>query len=177
MKITTLEEAFVKEISDIYSAEKQITKALPKMAKAASNPELADGFKMHLEETHGQIERLEKFAKKEGITFKRVKCKAMEGLSEEGDEVIEEIEKGAVRDAMLIIGGQKVEHYEIASYGSLIALCSKLGYDPSLLEENLEEEKATDLKLNELALADINDDASDDDEEEKAPRSSRKRAA
>lgn len=159
MKITTLEEAFIKELSDVYSAEKQITKALPKLAKAASNPKLVEGFETHLEETEGQITRIEQLVEELGISLKRIKCKAMEGLVEEGDEVAKEIEKGPVRDAMLIIGAQKVEHYEIASYGSLIALGSKLGYDVSLLEETLEEEKATDLKLNQLALAKVNDEA------------------
>lgn len=162
MKITTIEEAFIHELSDVYSAEKQITKALPKLARAATNPDLTAGFEQHLEETEGQIERLDRIVELTGMKLKRIKCKAMEGLVEEGDEVVKEIEKGPVRDAMLIVGAQKVEHYEIATYGSLIAMAKKLGLKDvaKLLGETLEEEKATDLKLNELALAEVNDEAS-----------------
>jgi ferritin-like metal-binding protein YciE len=161
MKITSLEEAFIHELSDIYSAEKQITKALPKLARAASNEKLVEGFEMHLEETEGQIERLEQIVDLYNIKLKRIKCKAMEGLVEEGEEVVKNIEEGHVRDAMLIVGAQKVEHYEIASYGSLIALAKQLGLDDAidLLEETLEEEKATDMKLSELALEEVNDEA------------------
>ena len=160
-KITTLEEAFIHELSDIYSAENQMTKALPKLAKASSNPKLAEGFTAHLQETEGQIERIDQIVEALGIKLERTKCKAMEGLVEEGDETVKDIEKGPVRDVMLIAGGQKVEHYEIATYGCLIAMAKKLGYDEAveLLEETLEEEKATDMKLNKLALSHVNDEA------------------
>lgn len=160
-KIKTLEEAFIHELSDIYSAEKQLTKALPKLAKAASSPELSDGFMTHLEETEGQVARLDQIVADLDIKLKRIKCKAMEGLVEEGDETIQEIEKGPVRDVMLIAGAQKVEHYEIASYGCLVELAKKLGFDDAaeLLEETLAEEKATDEKLNRIAIANVNEEA------------------
>lgn len=160
-KITTLEEAFIHELSDIYSAEKQLTKSLPKLAKAASNPQLAAGFTQHLEETQGQIERIDQIVESLGIKLKRIKCLAMEGLVAEGGEIIEEIEKGPVRDAMLIVGAQKVEHYEIASYGSLVTVANSLGYTEAaeLLKETLAEEKATDEKLSQLALSEVNQEA------------------
>jgi ferritin-like metal-binding protein YciE len=159
--ITTLEEAFIHGLSDIYSAEKQLTKALPKLAKAASNEELAQGFLDHLEETEGQIERIEQIVDREGLRLERMKCKAMEGLIEEGNETAEEIEEGPVRDVMLIAGAQKVEHYEIAAYGCLVEIAKQLGFEEAaeLLEETLEEEKATDEKLTELAISDINEEA------------------
>ncbi|NIJ86124.1 ferritin-like metal-binding protein YciE [Xanthomonas arboricola] len=155
MTIKTLEELFVHELSDIYSAEKQLTKALPRLARAAENPDLAAAFETHLEETQHQIERIDEVAEVLGIRLKRIKCAAMEGLVEEGKEVIDSIEKGAVRDAALIGGAQKVEHYEIASYGTIAALAKQLGYKDALplLLETLEEEKATDEKLTILAKA------------------------
>ena len=160
-KITTLEEAFIHELSDIYSAEKQMTKALPKLAKASTNPQLAEGFTLHLEETQGQIERIDQIVDQLGIKLKRIKCLAMEGLVAEGQETIDEIEKGPVRDVMLIAGGQKVEHYEIASYGAIIAIAKALGYDEAakLLADTLAEEKATDAKLNGIATSSVNKDA------------------
>ncbi|MHC9083595.1 YciE/YciF ferroxidase family protein [Luteimonas sp. RIT-PG2_3] len=153
MAITNLEELFVHELSDIHSAERQMTKALPRLARAADNPALKDGFETHLEETHGQIERLDKVVSMLGIKLKRIKCAAMEGLVEEGKEIIESIEQGAIRDAALIGGAQKVEHYEIAAYGTLAALAKQLGYKDALplLIETLNEEKATDAKLTRLA--------------------------
>lgn len=162
-KITSLEDAFVHALSDIYSAEKQMTKALPKLAKASSNPDLAAGFTQHLEETQGQIERIDQIVELTGIKLQRVKCLAMEGLVEEGQETIDEIEKGPVRDAMLIVGGQKVEHYEIAAYGALVTIAKSLGHNDAaeLLSETLAEEKATDEKLNEIALSQVNQEALD----------------
>lgn len=153
MAIKTAEELFVHELSDIYSAEKQLTKALPRLARAAENPDLAAAFETHLEETQGQIERIDQVVEVLGIRLKRIKCAAMEGLVEEGKEVIDSIEKGPVRDAALIGGAQKVEHYEIASYGTIAALAKQLGYKDALpyLLETLEEEKATDEKLTLLA--------------------------
>lgn len=161
MKINTLEDAFVHALSDIYSAEKQLTKALPKMAKAATNEDLAEGFKTHLEETKGQIERLDQVVESCGIKLKRMTCKAMEGLVAEGQEVIDEIEEGPVRDAMLIAGAQKVEHYEIATYGTLVELAKQLGHDEAadLLTETLNEETATDEKLTDLATTQVNEEA------------------
>lgn len=161
MKISTLEEAFVHALSDVYSAEKQLTKALPKMAKAASNEELTEGFETHLSETEGQIERLDEVVKLCGIKLEKMTCKAMEGLVEEGNEIIKEIEEGPVRDVMLIAAAQKVEHYEIATYGCLVELARQLGHDDAadLLEETLEEEKATDVKLSEIATGSVNEEA------------------
>lgn len=161
MKITTLKEAFVHGLSDIYSAEKQLTKALPKLAKACTNPKLADGFNNHLIETEQQVKRIEQVVDICGLKLEKMTCKAMEGLVEEGDEVIKEIEKGPVRDVMLIVGAQKVEHYEIATYGSLIAIAKKLGYKEAakLLDDSFDEEKATDEKLSKIAISQVNDEA------------------
>ena len=160
-KITSLEDAFVHELSDIYSAEKQLTKALPKLAKAATNADLAAGFTSHLEETQGQIDRIDQIVEGLGIKLKRIKCLAMEGLVAEGAETIEEVEKGPVRDAMLILGAQKVEHYEIAGYGGLISIAQSLGYNDAvqLLKETLAEEKGADEKLNKVALSQVNKEA------------------
>lgn len=153
MAIKTAEDLFIHELSDIYSAEKQLTKALPRLARAADNPALATAFETHLEETQGQIERIDQVVEVLGIRLKRIKCAAMEGLVEEGKEVIDAIDKGPVRDAALIGGAQKVEHYEIASYGTIAALAKQLGYKDALplLLETLEEEKAADEKLTLLA--------------------------
>ena len=153
MAVKTIEELFIHELSDIYSAEKQLTKALPRLAKAADAEELTSAFELHLEETQGQIERIDKVVELLGIKLKRIKCAAMEGLVEEGKEVIEEIEAGPLRDAALIGGAQKVEHYEIAAYGTLCALAKQLGYRDALplLKETLAEEKSTDEKLTMLA--------------------------
>lgn len=153
MSVKTLQELFVHELSDIYNAEKQLTKALPRLARAASNPKLREAFELHLEETQGQIERIDRVVESTGIRLKRIKCAAMEGLVEEGRDVIESVEEGPVRDAALIGGAQKVEHYEIASYGTLCALAKQLGFNEAipLLTETLAEEKATDQKLTKLA--------------------------
>jgi ferritin-like metal-binding protein YciE len=149
----TIKDLFLHELSDIYSAEKQLTKALPKMARAATNPELKAAFEAHLVETQGQVERIDQVVEKTDLRLKRMKCMAMEGLVEEGREIIEEIEKGPVLDAALIGAAQKVEHYEIASYGTLAAFAKQLGHQEALklLLETLKEEKATDEKLSVLA--------------------------
>lgn len=153
MSVKTLHDLFVHDLSDIYSAEKQLSKALPKMARAATNPTLAQAFTDHLAETHGQIERIDQIVESMQIKLKRIKCAAMEGLVEEGKEVIEEVEEGPVRDAALIGAAQKVEHYEIASYGTLAALARHLDQPEAvkLLLETLQEEKSTDDKLSKLA--------------------------
>ncbi|ALS96504.1 ferritin-like domain-containing protein [Xanthomonas oryzae] len=153
MAIKTVEELFIHELSDIYSAEKQLTKSLPRLAHAASEPKLKQAFEVHLEETQGQIERIDQVVDVLGIKLKRIKCAAMEGLVEESREVIDEIEAGPVLDAALIGGAQKVEHYEIASYGTIAAMAKQLGYADALplLIATLEEEKATDEKLTLLA--------------------------
>ncbi|AOD16091.1 ferritin-like domain-containing protein [Xanthomonas fragariae] len=162
MAIKTVEELFIHELSDIYSAEKQLTKSLPRLASAATEPKLKQAFELHLEETQGQIERIDQVVEALGIKLKRIKCAAMEGLVEESREVIEEIEAGPVRDAALIGGAQKVEHYEIASYGTIAAMAKQLGYADALplLLATLEEEKATDQKLTSLAEQGGNEKAS-----------------
>ncbi len=154
MTIKTLEDLFIHDLSDIYSAEKQITRALPKMARAATDEKLIAAFEQHLEETRGQIERIDQLVEStEGVRIKRMKCHALEGLAEEAQEIIDSVEAGAVRDAGLIGAAQKVEHYEIATYGTLHALATKLGYKEAarLLAETLQEEKATDEKLTIIA--------------------------
>ncbi|WP_061718210.1 YciE/YciF ferroxidase family protein [Pantoea trifolii] len=154
MTIKTLEDLFIHDLSDIYSAEKQITRALPKMARAATDEKLIAAFEQHLEETRGQIERIDQLVEStEGVKIKRMKCHALEGLAEEAQEIIDSVEAGPVRDAGLIGAAQKVEHYEIATYGTLHALAIKLGYKEAarLLAETLKEEKATDEKLTIIA--------------------------
>ncbi len=156
-----LRELYIDELKDLYNAENQLLKALPKMAKAASSDELRQGFEEHLEQTKGQVQRLEQIFQKLGESPKGKKCKGMEGLIEEGSEVIEEDFDGAVKDAALIGAAQRVEHYEIAGYGTVRSIAETLGEDNhvSLLEETLEEEKETDEKLTQLAEQ-INKEAS-----------------
>ncbi|CAG9243313.1 ferritin-like domain-containing protein [Paraburkholderia caribensis] len=127
MATKTLKDLFIHSLSDIYSAEKQMTRSLPKMARASANPDLKAAFERHLEETQGQIQRIDQIVEATGVKPKRIKCVAMEGLIEEGQEQIDEIEKGSVLDTALIAAAQKVEHYEIAAYGSLMALGKQLG--------------------------------------------------
>lgn len=129
MNMKTIEDVFIHLLSDTYSAEKQLTRALAKLARATSNEKLSQAFHAHLEETHGQIERIDQVVESESnLKIKRMKCVAMEGLIEEANEVIESTEKNEVRDAALIAAAQKVEHYEIASYGTLATLAEQLGY-------------------------------------------------
>lgn len=153
MAVKTIEDLFIHELSDIYSAEKQLTRALPRLARAAELPELKEAFEMHLEETQGQVERIDQIVETLGIRLKRMKCAAMEGLVEESKEVIDAIDAGPLRDAALIGGAQKVEHYEIASYGTLSAIAKQLGYKDAvtLLQATLKEERSTDEKLTMLA--------------------------
>ncbi len=160
-KQQSLEGLLEECLKDIYSAETQLVEALPEMAKAADNEDLQDAFTNHLNETKRQVERLEKIFSRLEIEKNDVeKCEAMEGLVEEGQKVIEEFEKGPVRDSALIIAAQKVEHYEIASYGSLCELCDVLGYYQigSILGRTLDEEKNTDETLTDIAQ-DVNDEA------------------
>ncbi|HDX4507964.1 TPA: ferritin-like domain-containing protein [Escherichia coli] len=159
MNMKTIEDVFIHLLSDTYSAEKQLTQALAKLARATSNEKLSQAFHAHLEEIHGQIERIDQVVESESnLKIKRMKCVAMEGLIEEANEVIESTEKNEVRDAALIAAAQKVEHYEIASYGTLATLAEQLGYRKAakLLKETLEEEKATDIKLTDLAINNVN---------------------
>jgi ferritin-like metal-binding protein YciE len=153
MTIKTMQDFFIHELSDIYSAEKQLAKALGRLSRAADNEELSKAFDKHLEETRGQIERIDKIVDELDIRLKRIKCQGMEGLVDEAREIIETVPQGALRDAALIAGAQKAEHYEIASYGTLCALAKQMGHQDAakLLAQTLEEEKATDQKLTELA--------------------------
>ncbi len=161
MALNSLHDLFVDEIRDLYSAEKQLVAALPKMAKAATNSELRAGFEAHLEETKMQVERLEEIFDVLGLNARAKHCEAMEGLIKEGKEIIEEDGNDEVKDAALIVAAQKVEHYEIASYGAARAHAELLGLSRAveLLEVTLEEEKATDTTLNELAVGIVNMEA------------------
>ena len=161
MKLNTLADLLHHELKDLYSAENQLLKALPKMAKAATNADLVAGFETHLEETKGQVERLDQIAEILDLKLAGHKCKAMEGLVEEGSELISEDADDSVRDAGLIGAAQRVEHYEMAGYGTAAAIARKLGHDDvaELREETLEEEKATDAKLTELAESAVNAEA------------------
>jgi ferritin-like metal-binding protein YciE len=162
MKIKSFEDLFHHELKDIYSAEKQLTKALPKMAKAATNEELKQAFENHLQETEGQVERLEKiFAELDIPTTRVQKCKAMEGLIEEGKEIMEEDMEPELLDAALICAAQRVEHYEIAAYGCARTFAQRLGYDDvvELLQATLDEEGNADKKLTEIAEGMVNQEA------------------
>lgn len=153
MPVKSMNDLFLDELKDLYSAEKQITKALPKMAKASSSPELKSAFEEHLKETQTQIERLDQVFETLGKSSRGKTCNGMKGLLEEGAEMMEEAEEGPVRDAALITAGQRVEHYEMAGYGSVREFAKLLGQDQvaSLLGETLEEEKEADKKLNEIS--------------------------
>ena len=156
-----LQELFTEQLKDIYGAEKQLTEALPKMKEAASSPDLALAFEDHLHVTEDQVKRLEKIFSLLGEKADSKTCKAMAGLIEEGEEVIKNTDAGtATRDVGLIISAQKVEHYEIATYGSLRQLAKSISPEVSaLLETTLQEEKETDMLLSNLADMMINEDA------------------
>ena len=162
--MSTLRETFLEELADLYDAEKQILKALPKMAKAAEHEDLKQGFEEHLSQTEEHVNRLEEVFEKLGQKAKAKKCKAMMGIIEEGQELIKE----KAGDAALIGAAQKVEHYEIASYGSLVSWAELLQEDDvaHLLEETLDEEKETDERLTEIAESAINADESEGEQEE-----------
>jgi ferritin-like metal-binding protein YciE len=153
-----LKKLFEDELKDIYWAEKALTKALPKMAKNASSPGLVQALTNHLKETEGQIKKLEQVFKIIGKKPQAKKCEAMAGLVKEGGEIMTETEKGAMRDAGIISAGQKVEHYEIATYGTLRTFAEALGLHDAakLLNEILQEEKQADLKLTEVTEKVIN---------------------
>ena len=167
MKLKTLNDLLHHELKDLYSAENQLVKALPKMAKAATNEDLKAGFEEHLEQTRGHVDRLNTIAEKLGVKLTGHKCKAMEGLVEEGADMIDEDAEDTVRDAGLIGAAQRVEHYEIAGYGTAKALAMQLGEDEiaGILEETLNEEKETDEKLTELAETAVNAAAAGEDDE------------
>jgi len=156
-----LEELLVDELRDLYSAENQLVKALPKMAKGATSPELKRAIERHLEETKRQVERLNQVGEQLEVKLTGKKCKAMEGLIEEGKEIIEEDMEESAADAGIIGAAQKVEHYEIAAYGTARTHASLLGYNKvaKLLQQTLDEEGATDKKLTALAESIINVEA------------------
>lgn len=156
-----LRDLFEDELKDIYWAEKALTKAIPKMVKNATSQELIDALEEHLEVTKGHVERCEKAFEKFGKAARAKKCEAMEGLIKEAEEIMGSTEEGTVRDAGIISAGQKVEHYEIASYGTLCAFAKAFGEDEiaDLLEETLNEEKEADAKLTEIAGSSINMEA------------------
>jgi ferritin-like metal-binding protein YciE len=158
MTVKTVQDLLVDELRDLYHAEKQLVKALPKMAKAAKSDKLRQAFEHHLEETRGQVERLEMVFERLELPARAKRCEAMAGLIEEAQEMIEEIKTPEVLDAALITAAQKVEHYEIASYGSVRALAQAVGQDEvaQLLAQTLAEEKSADQKLNQIALSDVN---------------------
>ena len=168
----TLKELYVDELRDLYDSEQQLIKSLPKMVKAANSDELSSGFEEHLEQTKGHVNRLEEICEQLDITPKGKKCAAMEGLIEEGKELMEEDAGTSILDAGLIAAAQKVEHYEIASYGSVRTWAEQLELEEvvQLLQETLDEEKETDEKLTQLAVSAVNEEAdageNDDDDEE-----------
>jgi len=181
----TLHDAFVDELRDTYDAEKQLLKALPKMAKAASSPELKAAFESHLEETRGQVQRLEQVFETIDEPAKGKHCDGIAGIIEEGKSIMEEDFDDATMDACLIAGGQRAEHYEMAAYGTLVAWAQAMGHTEAamLLQENLDEEKAADEKLSDLAEGGINQEAADiahpadEDEEDRRPAKSRRGGA
>jgi ferritin-like metal-binding protein YciE len=165
---TMLRELFIEELKDIYWAEKHLTKALPKMMKAATSEELAAAIENHLAETEAQVERVEQVFEMLEMTARAKKCEAMEGLVKEAQSIMEELPKGSsVIDAGIIIAAQKVEHYEIAAYGSLVQLAKTMGENEiaDLLQETLDEEKQADETLTELAVSGINIQAENEPEE------------
>ena len=157
-KLASLNDLLVHELQDIYHAEGQILKALPKMAKAATNPDLKAAFEEHRAQTEGQVRRLEQVFKLLGHPVKGKKCEGMAGLIEEGKKLLETDAEPEVLDAALIAAAQKVEHYEIASYGCVCTYAETLGYD-GLLGQNLDEEETTDERLTALAESVINIEA------------------
>jgi ferritin-like metal-binding protein YciE len=161
MKLDTLKTLYVNELRDLYNAENQLVKALPKMAKAASSEELKEAFEKHLEQTKTHVERLEEVFEDLDEKPTGKTCRAMKGLIEEGSEILEEDGEESVLDAGIIVAAQKVEHYEIASYGSVRTFAELLGKDKSaqLLQTTLDEESEANEKLNELAEGIVNPEA------------------
>ena len=161
MKLDTLQKLYTDELRDLYNAENQLLKALPKMAKAASSEELKEAFEKHLEQTKGHVERLEQVFEELGEKPKGKTCRAMKGLIEDGSEILEEDGEESVLDAGIIVAAQKVEHYEIAGYGSVRTFAHLLGKDKSaeLLQTTLDEESETNEILNKLAESVVNPEA------------------
>lgn len=158
MSLDSLQALFLNELKDVYHAEKQLVEALPSLAKAARSPELRQAFASHFEETEGQVERLERILKELGEAARGKRCKGMEGLIEEGREILEEEGDASVIDAALISAAQRVEHYEIAAYGCLRTYAQLLGHQNAvkLLEQTLAEEEAADQKLTAIGEQSVN---------------------
>jgi ferritin-like metal-binding protein YciE len=177
MKLDTLKKLYVEELRDVYNAEQQLVKALPKMAKAASSDELREAFETHLDETKGHVERLEQIFEGLDEAPKGKTCQAMKGLIEEGSEILDEKGEDSVLDAGIIAAAQKVEHYEMATYGTLRTWADLLNQDEAagLLQETLDEEGEADKKLNELAEEIVNPEALLEGEEEEAAVGGRRR--
>ena len=182
MALESLEDLYVEELKDLYSAEKQLVRALPKMARAATNEDLAEAFETHLGQTQEHVARLEQIFDDLGRSPRGKKCKGMEGLLEEGKEMMEEDAEPDVLDAALISAAQRVEHYEMAGYGSVRTYALQLGFDEQarILQQTLDEEGETDKLLTQLAESRVNLDAesgasAEDEEEEERPSRSRRR--
>jgi ferritin-like metal-binding protein YciE len=158
MSLDSLDKLFLEELKDVYNAEKQIVRALPRMAKAAESQELQQAFTSHLKETQGHVQRLERIFKNLDHPARGKKCKGMEGLLEEGKEILEQEGAGAVIDAALISAAQRVEHYEMAAYGCLRTYAQLLGYSEAekLLQQTLSEEEAADQKLTQIGESGVN---------------------
>jgi ferritin-like metal-binding protein YciE len=154
MKVDTVEKLFVNELKDLYSAEKQITRALPKMAKAATSEELRNAFETHLRETEGQIERLDRIFEIVGKTASGKTCEGIKGIIKEGSSTMGETQKGGIRDAAMISAAQRVEHYEMAAYGTVRTMAEMMGQKEiaNLLQQTLNEEGNTDHKLTQIAM-------------------------
>jgi len=161
MRLESMEDLFLDQIKDLYSAETQIVKALPKMSKAASSSELKEAFDEHLEQTKEHVQRLEKLCEVLGLTPTGKKCKAMQGLLEEGKEVMSEGDESPILDAALIAAAQRVEHYEIAGYGCARTFANHLGLEEavSLLQRTLDEEAEADKELTDIAQSAVNSQA------------------
>ncbi len=177
MALATMHDLMIAELKDIYSAETQLVKALPKMARGSVTPTLRRAFEDHLDQTNEHVARLEKIFAILGVSPRGTKCKGMEGLIEEGGEMLDEEGNETVRDAGIIAAAQRVEHYEIAAYGSTLAFATLMGHTDiaELLEQTLQEEKAADELLSTIAENDVNSQASgmeDEDEEAEAERPS-----
>jgi ferritin-like metal-binding protein YciE len=175
---STLHDAFIDELKDVFDAEKQLTKALPKLARAATSTELRSAFEKHLEETRGHVTRLEQVFESIDEPAKSKHCEGIAGIVEEGKSVLDEDFDGTTMDACLVAAGQRAEHYEMAAYGTLVAWARAMGHVEAadLLQQTLEEEKAADKKLTAIAEDGINQDAADqaqrgdDDEEDQRAR-------
>lgn len=174
-QMETLRDCLMEELRDIYSAENQLVKALPKMEQGASNPRLKEALRMHLDETHHHVGRLDQIASLLDEKLSGKTCKGMKGLIEEGSEVLsEQSENDALRDALIIGAAQRVEHYEMAAYGTARAMAEELGEDQvaEILQETLQEESATDQKLTEISESEVLSDALSDEEEDEQAESS-----